>query len=179
MPVRASWIAVAGLLLGSVASSPGAAQAQDYDQPSQPVNPDPPAAAGDAPAVGKIWTSTAEPASEDNAARLRDELAAMGGTAPAVMLGGVLVNREGRTLYVFDADKRGASTCYRMCETLWPPFLAGIDDEPRDGFTITERIDGGRQWVHRNRPLYLWTHDSKPGDVTGDKVNGVWHAVRE
>lgn len=133
----------------------------------------------DAPAVGRIWTSTDAPVSEDTAEQLRARLARMPTDAPAQMLEGVLTGRNGHTLYVFDADKRGASTCNGICIKLWPPYLATVDDAPRDGFTITERLDGGLQWVYNNRPLYFWVHDKKPGDVTGDGVNDVWHAVRE
>lgn len=27
-------------------------------------------------------------------------------------------------------------------------------------------------------PLYYWVKDKKPGDVTGDGVNGVWHVAK-
>lgn len=158
----------------------GRAAAQDYDPtPPAQTNPAPPAAAESTSNVGKIWTSTAEPASEELSKQLEAELATHDGKAPGLMLNGVLTDRTGRTLYSFDGDKRGASTCYRICQQLWPPYLAGLDDEPVEGFTITERIDGGRQWVWKNKPLYYWAHDKKAGDVTGDKVNDVWHIVVE
>lgn len=118
--------------------------AQDYELTTPPADPDPPAAEGSPSSVGKIWTSTAEPASDALSKQLEAELATHDGKAPGLMLNGVLTDRSGRTLYAFDGDKRGASTCYRICQQLWPPYLAGLDDEPLEGFTITERIDGGR-----------------------------------
>jgi predicted lipoprotein with Yx(FWY)xxD motif len=27
-------------------------------------------------------------------------------------------------------------------------------------------------------PLYLWVKDTKPGDMTGDGVNGVWNTAK-
>lgn len=147
------------------------------DPAAPPATPTSPAPA--TPEVGRIWTATDAPASEATSEQVASRAAQIQTDAPALMLNGVLTDRTGRTLYVFDADKRGASTCNGICLKLWPPYLAGVDDTPRNGFTITERLDGGLQWVHENRPLYYWVHDEKPGDVTGDGVNDVWHAVRE
>lgn len=39
------------------------------------------------------------------------------------------------------------------------------------------RTDGTMQWAYEGKPLYLWTKDTKPGDVTGDGVGGVWHVI--
>lgn len=36
-----------------------------------------------------------------------------------------------------------------------------------------------RQWADENRPLYTYVNDKKPGDVTGDFVNGVSHVEKE
>ena len=173
--VALTFALAAGIGLGGPFAA-GDALAQEY--PESPTPPTPPRTT-EPGGVGKIWTSTGEPASEELSAQLRAQLAKVRGDAPAIMLNGVLTDREGRTLYVFDADKRGASTCYRMCLQLWPAYLADIDDQPRAGFTLTERVDGGLQWVHEGRPLYYWTRDKKAGDITGDKVNDVWHVVRE
>src|SRR5438445_62732 len=38
-------------------------------------------------------------------------------------LGKILVDGSGRTLYLFEADKGTASTCYGACATYWPPLL--------------------------------------------------------
>lgn len=148
--------------------------------PAKAAAPTAPApATTDSPAVGRIWTATDAPVSEETSEQLAARAAQIETDAPALMLEDVLTDREGRTLYVFDADKRGASTCNGICIKLWPPYLAAADAAPLDRFTITERLDGGRQWVYDNRPLYYWVHDKKPGDVTGDGVNDVWHVVRE
>ncbi|MGH8849358.1 MAG: COG4315 family predicted lipoprotein, partial [Casimicrobiaceae bacterium] len=40
------------------------------------------------------------------------------------------------------------------------------------------RDDGSKQWAYDGKPLYHWSKDKKPGDMTGDGFNGVWHAVK-
>ena len=39
-------------------------------------------------------------------------------------LGDVLVDADGMTLYMFDPDMQGASTCYDECAMNWPPLVA-------------------------------------------------------
>ena len=40
------------------------------------------------------------------------------------------------------------------------------------------REDGSKQWAYKGKPLYTWAKDAKPGDVTGDGVNNVWHIAQ-
>jgi predicted lipoprotein with Yx(FWY)xxD motif len=129
-----------------------------------------------APVVGRIFESTAAPAAEAAPA----PIVAPDSRDPAVMDRGLLVDRRGMTLYTFDGDRRPrVSTCYGICETLWPPLYAGIDDKSHGDFAIIHRRDGSVQWAYQGKPLYYWKRDSKPGDITGDKVNNVWHVVRD
>ena len=127
----------------------------------------------DTPAdVGRIWQSTAAPAVEAAAPPSSEP------DAPAVFDRGMLVDRQGFTLYVFDGDRRpGVSTCYGVCKTLWPPHYAPDGASASAGFSVVPRRDGGQQWAWRGKPLYRWARDRKPGDVTGDNVNEVWHRV--
>ena len=37
-------------------------------------------------------------------------------------LGTILVNSEGRTLYIFEPDKHAKVTCVSACASLWPPL---------------------------------------------------------
>jgi predicted lipoprotein with Yx(FWY)xxD motif len=128
--------------------------------------------------VGRISRPTAEPASDGQAEAVVAALPEQA-ESPAIFVNDILVDARGMTLYVFDRDSRpGASTCTRICEQLWPPFYADLDSEPVGEFGLVHRIDGSLQWSHRDRPLYYWVHDSKPGDITGDAVNDVWWIVR-
>lgn len=92
--------------------------------------------------------------------------------------GRALVDAKGMTLYVFDKDKPAVSNCYDMCEKNWPIMNASANDRPQGEFGIIVRANGDRQWAYKSQPLYLWIKDMKPGDTTGDGVNGVWHVAK-
>lgn len=94
-------------------------------------------------------------------------------------LGDVLVDADGMTLYMFDPDMQGASTCYDECAMNWPPLVA--EGEPMAGagaddakLGTVERDDGTMQVTYDGWPLYLWAQDSAAGDTTGQGVNDVW-----
>lgn len=93
---------------------------------------------------------------------------------------GVLVGPNGMTLYTFDKDTagNGKSVCNGGCATNWPPFVATDSDKPAGDFTIVTRDDGKKQWAAKGWPLYYWVKDTKPGDKTGDGVNGTWKIAK-
>ena len=105
--------------------------------------------------------------------------AALAQTAPAksadTSKGKALVDAKGLTLYTFDRDATGKSNCNGACATNWPPLMAGADAKASGDWTIVTRDDGGKQWAYKGKPLYEFAKDTKPGDVTGDGVNSVWH----
>jgi predicted lipoprotein with Yx(FWY)xxD motif len=45
-------------------------------------------------------------------------------------------------------------------------------------YAVITRDDGSMQWSYKGKPLHLWIKDQKPGDMTGDGVNNVWHTAR-
>ncbi|HRO16216.1 MAG TPA: hypothetical protein PLL33_14495 [Paracoccus sp. (in: a-proteobacteria)] len=92
--------------------------------------------------------------------------------------GEVYADARGMTLYVFDKDSPGKSTCEGSCAANWPPLVAPAGSAAAGPFAPIQRSDGTMQWAMNGRPLYLWAKDAKPGDVTGDGVGGVWHAAR-
>jgi predicted lipoprotein with Yx(FWY)xxD motif len=89
--------------------------------------------------------------------------------------GKALVDAKGMTLYVFEKDTPGKSNCNGPCATNWPPLTANVDAKASGDWSIVMRDDGGKQWAYKGKPLYAWSKDAKPGDVTGDGVNNVWH----
>jgi predicted lipoprotein with Yx(FWY)xxD motif len=97
---------------------------------------------------------------------------------PTQIASGLLASKDGRTLYVFDKDTAGRSSCSGGCATAWPPFavvnpaLAGGD------FSVIRRDDGNSQWAYKGMPLYYFAGDAKAGDVNGDGQGGVWHVIR-
>ena len=93
-------------------------------------------------------------------------------------LGKVLADSKGMTLYVYDKDTAGTSKCKEKCAVAWPPLLADVGDKAWGIFSVIERANGTKQWAYDNKPLYRWSNDKKPGDVTGHGVRDEWHVVR-
>jgi len=98
-------------------------------------------------------------------------------------LGSVLTGPEGLTLYIFTPDPLNKSVCNGKCAENWPPLLVSADatltaDEDIPGVLSTvTRDDGTLQVAYNGMALYYWVHDSKPGDVTGNRVGNVWWVV--
>lgn len=107
------------------------------------------------------------------------------GTGPVVMtadtdLGTILVDGEGRTLYLFTKDSPNTSVCLEDCLVAWP-ILEGVptagdgaDDSLLGSFA---RADGTVQATYDGWPLYYFAQDQAPGDTTGQAVNDVWWVV--
>lgn len=100
-------------------------------------------------------------------------------------LGNVLVDRRGRTLYLFERDSGTMSACTGACAANWPPLrvrgtpLVGSGAKPSAVGTTTRR-DGISQLTYNRHPLYTFVNDKKPGDTNGEGVNafgGFWFAV--
>lgn len=96
--------------------------------------------------------------------------------------GQILVDAEGRTLYMFKPDEAGTPTCYDECETNWPPLTVTGDVSVGEGldaatFTTVARTDGSMQVKAGTWPLYYFAHDAAPGDTSGQGVNDVWFVV--
>jgi predicted lipoprotein with Yx(FWY)xxD motif len=92
--------------------------------------------------------------------------------------GKALTNSKGMTLYMFDKDTDNKSNCNGPCAALWPALKAEPDVEPIADWTIVTRDDGSKQWAYKTKPVYTWSKDSKPGDITGDGFGNVWHIAR-
>ena len=91
----------------------------------------------------------------------------------------MLTDTKGMTLYVYDPDTAGKATCNGGCATNWPPLLADANAKPVGKYTIVTRDDGTLQWAYSGKPLYSWTNDKAPGDMTGDGVGGKWHVAKQ
>ena len=103
------------------------------------------------------------------------------GTSVAVAtdakLGQILVDGKGITLYLFVADKGSASTCYTSCAQIWPPLLTSGPPVAGTGATAslistTMRMDGTTEVAYGGHPLYYFVRDKKPGDTTGQGIDG-------
>ena len=100
-------------------------------------------------------------------------------------LGNVLVDAQGRTLYLFGADMGTTSACSGACALNWPPLLASgtatVGNRVQASLVgASPRSDGKQQVTYNGHPLYLFTGDHKAGDTNGQGVNafgGSWHAL--
>ena len=100
-------------------------------------------------------------------------------------LGRVLVNSNGRTLYLFSRDSGTTSECSGACAVNWPPLR--VTGKPTIGsgakaslIATTTRADGARQVTYNGHPLYLFKGDGKAGDTKGEALNafgGNWYAL--
>jgi predicted lipoprotein with Yx(FWY)xxD motif len=109
------------------------------------------------------------------AASLAFAQAAMPAKTADTSKGKALVDMKGMTLYTFDRDSNGMSACSGQCAQNWPPLMAPANAAKSGDWTVVTREDGAKQWAYKGKPLYTWVKDTKPGDVTGDGVNNVWH----
>jgi predicted lipoprotein with Yx(FWY)xxD motif len=100
-------------------------------------------------------------------------------------LGDVLVDRQGRTLYLFDRDSGTMSACIGACAINWPPLrvrgtpLVGSGAK-RSDVGRTARPDGVSQLTYDGHPLYTFVNDKKTGDTNGEGIDafgGSWFAV--
>jgi predicted lipoprotein with Yx(FWY)xxD motif len=91
-------------------------------------------------------------------------------------LGQILVDQNGMTLYLFEADTGTTSTCTGGCLDNWPPVLTA--SAPQVSGTAspsllgtTRRDDGTMQVTYHGHPLYRFAADSAPGDTKGQGLN--------
>ena len=108
-----------------------------------------------------------------------------GGTAPSSQsgsatisvqgssLGQILVDGNGKTLYLFEADTSTQSTCSGACAQAWPPLTTNGAPKAAGGASAsllgtTARGDGTTQVTYSGHPLYSFVSDTKPGDTNGE-----------
>jgi len=97
-------------------------------------------------------------------------------TASASGLGTILVDAQGRTIYLFQRDRGPTSTCSGACIAGWPavtthgtPHAAGGVAVAKLG--VTKRSDGSTQVTYAGHPLYYYAGDSAAGQTNGQGVN--------
>ena len=92
-------------------------------------------------------------------------------------LGPVLVDARGRTLYLFEKDRRGKSACGPACAKFWPPLVSRGTVRAGKGvhtsmLGVARRSDGRRQVTYAGHPLYLFIRDAA---LPGTPGVGVAH----
>jgi len=89
----------------------------------------------------------------------------------------VITDAKGMTLYTYDKDKIGKSTCVGQCAVEWPPLTAARGAKASGAWTLVARADGSKVWAYKGHALYTFKEDKKAGDVTGDGKDG-FHVVK-
>ncbi len=117
-------------------------------------------------------------------------LTAMASNAESVLgvkhtsLGNTLVGANGRTLYLFRADKPNRSTLSRAGFAVWPAFTSA--GKPRAGAGVsaahvgTIQSDGKRQVTYYGHPLYYYVGDKSSGETNGQgltEFGALWYVV--
>jgi predicted lipoprotein with Yx(FWY)xxD motif len=105
--------------------------------------------------------------------------------AGSTNLGSILVDSQGRTLYLFLADSGTTSACTGSCATAWPPVRATAQPTAGNGINAsllgtTPRSDGDPQVTYNGHPLYTFVKDTSAGQTNGEGVNAFgapWYAL--
>jgi predicted lipoprotein with Yx(FWY)xxD motif len=100
-------------------------------------------------------------------------------------LGRIIVDSQGKTLYLWAHDKRGKSTCYGKCAKAWPALITQGKPRAISGarsalLGTTRRTDGRMQVTYGRHPLYYFAGDKRVGQTAGEGLvafGGRWDAV--
>jgi predicted lipoprotein with Yx(FWY)xxD motif len=95
------------------------------------------------------------------------------------------VGSDGRTVYLFEADKKGTSTCSGACAAAWP--YVTVTGTPTAGSGVNQALlgtvkapDGSTQLTYGGHPLYYFAGDTASGTAKGQnsKAFGAgWYVV--
>jgi predicted lipoprotein with Yx(FWY)xxD motif len=100
-------------------------------------------------------------------------------------LGKTLVDANGRTLYLFAADKTDVSTLSAAGRAVWPPFTSAGTVKAQGGAQAAKiaTVTGpGRttQVSYNGHPLYYYAGDSSPGSTRGQHLKefgALWYVL--
>jgi predicted lipoprotein with Yx(FWY)xxD motif len=97
-------------------------------------------------------------------------------------IGDYLTDSRGMTLYLFTKEIGDQVECSGGCAAIWPPFYAPSITAPsqlnQSDFGTVKRSDGKMQTTYKGWPLYLFAHDTAPGDTNGEGLFKLWYVVR-
>lgn len=107
-------------------------------------------------------------------------------TASVGTLGQILVDGQGRTVYLFQKDTGGKSSCYGACAGVWPPVTSSTKPQVGSGAMASllgtaGRTDGTTQVTYAGHPLYYYAPDgTTSGSAKGQGLNqfgAVWYVM--
>ena len=169
----AAIIGAAGIGLVLAACSSGSGTTASSPATSSPASSSAAAAPASTPASSPAASGQASGAATVS-------LAAISGIPGKALVGG-----NGRTLYLFQADKNGKSACSGACAAAWPPVT--VTSAPRAGSGVNQsllgtitRPDGTMQITYNGHPLYYFVADTAGGTAHGQAVKAFgaeWYVV--
>jgi predicted lipoprotein with Yx(FWY)xxD motif len=90
----------------------------------------------------------------------------------------ILVNAKGRALY------RTSLACTGACAMEWMPLVIPTSSRLRAGTGVSpallgrvRRPNGSWQVTYHGSPLYLFSGDTRAGEVNGQGMDGRWHVL--
>jgi predicted lipoprotein with Yx(FWY)xxD motif len=100
-------------------------------------------------------------------------------------LGPILIDSQGRTLYLWQADTGAKSTCTGACASAWPPLVT--TGKPTAGSGVrnsllgtTKRANGTEQVTYNGHPLYRFAGDTASRQTNGQGSTGFgapWYVL--
>ncbi|HZA83520.1 MAG TPA: hypothetical protein VFC13_18980 [Actinomycetes bacterium] len=100
-------------------------------------------------------------------------------------VGTILVDANGRTLYLFEKDQPNRSACAGACASAWP--IDHTSAAPKAGGQVKasllgtiKRSDGTTQVTYNQHPLYYFVRDTAAGQLNGqgvDAFGGGWDVL--
>jgi len=106
-------------------------------------------------------------------------------SATSTNLGTILVDGNGRTLYLFEKDQPNQSACAGACAAAWPVDQSSATPKAGSGVTASmlgtiKRGDNTTQVTYNKHPLYYFQGDSGTGQHNGQGVDAFgakWFVV--
>ena len=104
---------------------------------------------------------------------LRRTVAASAISVRQTSVGKVLVDANGRTVYLFALDKPHVSRLSAAGRAVWPPFTSTTLPVARGGASGAQigRISATKQITYDGHPLYYYVGDQRPGQTAGQGLN--------
>ena len=94
-----------------------------------------------------------------------------GSNASQATVSTAYADADGKTLYTFDRDTGGKSTCVGECAAAWPPFAAPANAKATGDWSVIVHDEGTSQWAHDGKPLYTSAKDKALGSSAGHNVH--------
>jgi predicted lipoprotein with Yx(FWY)xxD motif len=141
-----------------------------------------------AAACGSSSTSTSSPsgtASAGSTSSSPSSLATVSVAKNTTLGQGILVGSNGRTVYMFEKDTSGKSSCSGSCTAVWPPLTTVGKPQAGSGASAsligtTVRSDGKTQVTYNGHPLYSYVSDNAAGQVNGQglkQFGALWYVL--